>query len=129
MDSKSSDLKGITTATSDAFKVNEVTVKLPFYTMDPVTWYQRAEAQLGLRGILLHKTKFWHILSALDADTSACASQVVASVKVGLKHSTLKAFLIKCYMRLPSRWECAECILAVSELEDRHPIQVHAINL
>lgn len=116
------DTKSVATTAPGAnpWEVSPITVKLPtFYTSDPLSWFQRTEAQFGLRGISADETKFWHVLASLDVDTLAHMSCVIAQVKSGEKYTTLKSFLIKCYSL--TSWERADRVLATTHLGDRRP--------
>lgn len=95
--------------------VNAMAVELPvFYPSDPVSWFQRAEGQFGVRSITQDEMKFWYVLSALDAKTSTRASRVIARLTKGTKYELLKDFLIRTYNHtgsmpnassLPQSWE------------------------
>lgn len=98
--------------------VNAVAL-LEFYSSDPALWFLCTEAQFHIHSITRDETKFCHILSALDAETSARASQVIAKAVPSFKYQSLKDFLICTYS--PSRWKHVECILAISELGERKP--------
>lgn len=66
--------KSVATSDADAWEEYAVYVKLPtFCTSDPLAWFQHAEAQFGVQGITTDDTKFWHVLTVLDANTSAQA--------------------------------------------------------
>lgn len=97
-----------------------VSIKLPeFYQADPLSWFLQAEAQFGIWGITKDKTKFWHILSTLDAETSACAAQVISPAKAGEKYTELQDSLLKAFCL--SCWEHADRILSTTELRDQKP--------
>ena len=49
--------------------INAASLKLPtFWTKKPIFWFIRAEAEFDLRGITAQRTKFSHVLRALDDD-------------------------------------------------------------
>lgn len=61
------------------------------------------------------ETKFWHILAAFGAETSARSSRLTTQVKTGV-------FLVETYS--PSHWEWAEHIISLTVLGDRRPLAV-----
>ena len=51
--------------------VQAVALKLPpFWTAQPAVWFQQAEAQFAIRGIVAEQTKYYYVLSALDQTTA-----------------------------------------------------------
>ena len=57
--------------TTAAATAAAVSVKLPtFWTTMAAAWFTQAEAQFGLRGITSDDTRYWHVVSALDAETA-----------------------------------------------------------
>lgn len=74
-----------TTIIATTTPVAAVSIKLPeFYQADPTSWFLYTEAQFGIRGITNDETKIWHILSPLDAKTSARATRVITTTKMGI---------------------------------------------
>ncbi len=52
--------------------IHAATVKLPdFWQHNPRAWFQHIEAQFQLRGIIQDVTKYFHVVAALDASTTA----------------------------------------------------------
>ena len=85
-------------AAIDAANVGAIyaaTVKLPdFWQNNPRSWFQHIEAQFQLRGITQDVTKYFHVVAALDASTTArCMARLEAPPAVG-KYDALKAFLV-----------------------------------
>lgn len=110
-----------TTATPLA--VTTVSVKLPeFFQADPESWFQCAEAQFGIRAGSNDETKFWHVLAALDAETSAHTARTIFQAKTRSKYQAIKEFLIKTFS--PSCWERAEQILSLTDLGDWRPLAI-----
>lgn len=51
--------------------LSAVSVKLPpLWTSNAKAWFEQAEAQFVLRNIFLEETRYFHVISALDAATA-----------------------------------------------------------
>ena len=57
---------------ANAGAIYAATVKVPdFWQHNPRSWFQHIEAQFQLRGITQDVTKYFHVVAALDASTTA----------------------------------------------------------
>ena len=82
-------------AAANVGAVYAATVKLPdFWQHNPRSWFQYIEAQFQLRGITQDVTKYFHVVAALDASTTARSMvRLEAPPAVGM-YDALKAFLV-----------------------------------
>ena len=50
---------------------NAVAVKLPtFWTSNAAAWFVQTEAPFGIHEVMQDDTKYWYLVSALDADVA-----------------------------------------------------------
>ena len=113
-------------AAIDAANVGAIyaaTVKLPdFWQNNPRSWFQHIEAQFQLRGITQDVTKYFHVVAALDASTTArCMARLEAPPAVG-KYDALKAFLVDLFEL--SELEKADRLLSLNGLGDSKPSEL-----
>lgn len=100
-----------------------VTVKLPaFWSTGALAWFAQAEAQFGLRDITADQTKYWHVVSALDAQTAMRAASVLQHPPAADKYRTLKTFLVDAFE--PTDAERGERLLTITNLGDRKPSEL-----
>lgn len=100
-----------------------VTVKLPgFWCSGSAAWFFQAEAQFALRGITVDDTKYYHVVSALDASTAMRAASVLQDPPADAKYQALKDFLLGAFE--PTEAERGERLLAVVDLGDRKPSEL-----
>ena len=103
--------------------VYAATVKLPeFWQQDPEPWFQHVEAQFRLRGITADETRYYHVVSALDAQTTRRAMGVLRDPPAADKYGALKTLLLRLY-RL-SDAERAERLLSLNGLGDSRPTEL-----
>lgn len=70
--------------------INAIVVKLlEFYPTDPTSWFLQGERQFRIWSISQDKTKFWQVLSTLDAVTSTRTSRVITRATPGNKYQSL----------------------------------------
>ena len=96
------------------------TVKLPdFWQHNPRPWFQHIEAQFQLRGINQDATKYFHVVAALDAATTARAMMLLEAPPAAGKYDALKTFLLQLYEL--SELEKADRLLSLNGLGDGRP--------
>lgn len=99
------------------------TIKLPeFWQHNPRPWFQHIEAQFQLRGITQDVTKYFHVVAALDAQTTARAMGLLEAPPVEGKYIALKAFLLKLFEL--SEMEKADRLLSLTGLGDCRPSEL-----
>lgn len=77
-----------------------VSIKLQdFYTKDPEAWFTCPEAQFGICSVTQNETRFWYVLTSLDAETSTHTNRIVHDAKTGSKYQCLKEHLIPLLLR------------------------------
>ena len=110
-------------ANGNANNVYAATVKLPdFWQHNPRPWFQHIEAQFQLRGITQDATKYFHVVAALDASTTARAMVLLEAPPAVGKYDTLKTFLLKLYEL--SELEKADRLLSLNGLGDGKPSEL-----
>lgn len=99
------------------------TIKLPdFWQRNPRPWFQHIEAQFQLRGITQDVTKYFHVVSALDASTTARAMALLEAPPANGKYDALKTFLLKLFEL--SELEKADRLLSLNGLGDGKPSEL-----
>lgn len=99
------------------------TVKLPeFWQHNPRPWFQHIEAQFQLRGITQDVTKYFHVVAALDASTTARAMSLLEAPPADDKYKALKDFLLKLFEL--SELEKADRLLSLNGLGDSKPSEL-----
>lgn len=99
------------------------TIKLPdFWQLNPRPWFQHIEAQFELRGISQDVTKYFHVVAALDAPTTARAMGLLEAPPAAGKYDALKAFLLRLYEL--SELEKADRLLSLNGLGDGKPSEL-----
>lgn len=116
----------LTINTPSLASINAVALKLPgFWTTNPVSWFSNAEANFRIKNIVSDSTRFFHIVQALDSDTSAKVHRFVSlSDDIPNRYTQLKtALLDACGKSKADRWvEAME--LASSSLSSTCPREV-----
>lgn len=67
-------------------------------------------------------THYWYVMAAMDTKTASHAVRALKTTSPSKKYATLKGFLLAAFT--PSKWQHAQCILAVHKLGDCHASQV-----
>lgn len=99
------------------------TVKLPdFWQHSPRPWFQHIEAQFHLRGITQDVTKYFHVVAALDASTTARAMSLLEAPPAAGKYDALKTFLLGLFEL--SELEKADHLLSLNGLGDGKPSEL-----
>lgn len=99
------------------------TIKLPdFWQHNPRPWFQHIEAQFQLRGITQDVTKYFHVVAALDASTTARAMALLEAPPADGKYDALKAFLLSLFEL--SELEKADRLLSLNGLGDSKPSEL-----
>ena len=107
----------------EAGSICTATVKLSdFWQRNPWPWFQHIEAQFQLRGITQDVTKYFHVVAALDASTTARAMALLEAPPAVGKYDTLKAFLTKLFEL--SELEKADRLLSLNGLGDSKPSEL-----
>ena len=108
---------------NDMANVYAATVKLPdFWQHNPRPWFQHIEAQFQLRGINRDVTKYFHVVAALDASTTARAMMLLEAPPAAGKYEALKTFLLKLFEL--SELEKADRLLSLNGLGDSRPSEM-----
>lgn len=99
-----------------------VSLKLPaVWTDDIETWFVQVEAQFQIRKISDETTKFNHVVSALDYATASRVKSLIRNPPPK-PYTALKVALQQKF--LPTEYERAAAINAISSLGDQKPSQV-----
>jgi hypothetical protein len=93
----------------------------PFWIEQPASWFAQAEAQFHLAGITNELTKFYHVVSQLDARLTAEVDDIIRSPPQQDPYNTLKTELIK--RVCPSKDQRTRRLFTLEELGDRRPSQ------
>ena len=113
----------VAAAGANVANVYAATIKLPdFWQQNPRPWFQHIEAQFQLRGITQDVTKYFHVVAALDASTTARAMMLLEDPPADGKYAALKAFLLKLYEL--SELEKADRLLSLNGLGDGKPSEL-----
>lgn len=100
-----------------------VSVKLPvFWTANPRAWFAQVEAQFAIKRITVDETKYYYVVSALDADTATRALSILTSPPSVDKYQSIKSFLISAYDLTDS--ERAAALFNLKGLGDSKPSQL-----
>ena len=103
-----------------AANIYATTVKLPdFWQHNPRPWFQHIEAQFHLRGITQDATKYFHVVAALDASTTARVMMLLEDPPAAGKYDALKSLLLRLYEL--SELEKADLLLSFNGLGDGKP--------
>lgn len=107
----------------DMVDVAAVTLKLPsFWQGQPEAWFALAEAQFSLRNISADDTRYYYIVSALDAETATRALSIISAPPSTNKYDTIKAHLLSAYGL--SNAERATALFNLKGLGDSKPSEL-----
>ena len=97
-----------------------VAVQLPIFNrLAPTSWFYMADANFHLRNITTSETKFWYVVSKLDADTLRKMSAFLAKPRGKDPYAEIRTVL--CGTFEPNLEQKLDALLAVSELGDERP--------
>jgi len=78
--------------------VAAVALKLPtFWQGQPEAWFAQAEAQFAIRKITEDETKYYYVVSTLDAQTATRALSILTGPPTSGKFDALKGHLLSAY--------------------------------
>ena len=101
-------------------ETNAVAIKLPtFWAQQPEVWFLQAEAQFHIRKIKDDTTKYYHVLAALDQETSGRVLDTLSAPPANNKYTNLKQRLLTTFGL--SKRERASKLLHLHPLGDRKP--------
>ncbi len=99
---------------------NAVSLKLPsFWTAQPNVWFQQAEAQFAIRGVMSEQTKYYYVVGALDQETARHLIDFLEAPPVFDQYTAIKARLLHTFGL--SRRDRAAQLLHLDGLGDRKP--------
>ena len=76
-------------------ETNAVAFKLPtFWAQQPEVWFLQAEAQFHIRKITDDTTKYYHVVAALDQETSGRVLDTLSAPPADNKYTDLKQRLL-----------------------------------
>ena len=102
---------------------NAVAVKLPsFWTKQPALWFLQAEAQFNVQKITKDCTKYFHVVAALDQETSSRVIDILSNPPETGKYESLKETLLGIF-NLSNRDRAAK-LLHPHGLGDRKPSEL-----
>ena len=102
---------------------NAVAIKLPsFWSTQPQLWFVQAEAQFQLRKITEDVTKYYHVVAALDQETSKRIVDVLTNPPADKPYDALKERLLATFGL--SKRDRACKLLHLQELGDRKPSEL-----
>ena len=105
---------------ADTDNVHAATVKLPsFWSNNPTLWFAQAECQFGIKNITKDETKFWYIVSSLNADDAKCCMDIIRNPPAADKYTTIKACLMRNFTL--TEYQRAEAILSLPSISDQTP--------
>lgn len=93
-----------------------------FYTDMPELWFQQAEAQFRLKGVVADDAKFDHLVATLPQDVARQVIRVLRAPPHTGKYLALKTELLSVFGA--SRAARADALLSLSGLGDRKPSQL-----
>ena len=104
-------------------ETNAVAIKLPtFWAQQPEVWFVQAEAQFHIRKITDDTTKYYHVVAALDQETSGRILSTLSSPPTDNKYTDLKQRLLTTFGL--SKRERASKLLHLHPLGDRKPSEL-----
>lgn len=103
-------------------EVSRVGIRVPpFFPANPQLWFAQLEAQFHLNGITTDNTKYWYVMSGLDARYAEEVMDIITNPPAEGKYDTLKKELIA---RLSvSQERKTRQLLEHEEIGDRTPSQ------
>jgi len=107
-------------ANAPSIGIRPVTIKAPpFWPEEAGLWFVRLEAQFDAAGITQSKTKFNHVVAALDNTAIQEVSRVVRSPTAGTEYEDIKTALTTAFGRTQAAKDAA--LFAINGLGDRKP--------
>ena len=104
-------------------ETNAVAIKLPtFWAQEPEVWFLQAEAQFHIRKITDDTTKYYHVVAALDQETSGRVLDTLSAPPADNKYTDLKQRLLTTFGL--SKHERASKLLHLHLLGDRKPSEL-----
>ena len=104
-------------------ETNAVAIKLPtFWAQQPEVWFLQAEAQFHIRKITDDTTKYYHVVAALDQETSGRVLDTLSAPPDDNKYTDLKQRLLTTFGL--SKREQASKLLHLHPLGDRKPSEL-----
>ena len=104
-------------------ETNAVAIKLPtFWAQQPEVWFLQAEAQFHIRKITDDTTKYYHVVAALDQETSGRVLDTLSAPPGDNKYTDLKQRLLTTFGL--SKRERASKLLHLHPLGDRKPSEL-----
>ena len=104
-------------------ETNAVAIKLPtFWAQQPEVWFLQAEAQFHIRKITDDTTKYYHVVAALDQETSGRVLDTLYAPPGDNKYTDLKQRLLTTFGL--SKRERASKLLHLHPLGDRKPSEL-----
>ena len=104
-------------------ETNAVAIKLPtFWAQQPEVWFLQAEAQFHIRKIKDDTTKYYHVVPALDQETSGRVLDTLSAPPGDNKYTDLKQRLLTTFGL--SKRERASKLLHLHPLGDRKPSEL-----
>ena len=101
---------------------HSVAVQLPtFNKLAPSAWFHLADANFHLRAITKSETKYWYIVSKLDADTLMKLSAFLAKSRGVDPYSEIRAVLCRTYE--PKLEKKLDTLLATKDMGDERPAE------
>ena len=101
-------------------ETNAVAIQLSsFWAQQPEVWFLQAEAQFDIRKITDDTTKYYHVVAALDQETSGRVLDTLSAPPADNKYTDLKQRLLTTFG--PSKRELASKLLHLHPLGDRKP--------
>jgi hypothetical protein len=99
---------------------NAVSLKLPsFWSAQPKIWFQQAEAQFAIRGIVAQQTKYFYVVGALDQEIAGRLIDFLETPPTEDQYTAIKTRLLEIFgLR---RRDCAAKLLHMDSLGDRLP--------
>ena len=104
-------------------ETNAVAIKLStFWAQQPEVWFLQAEAQFHIRKITDDTTKYYHVVAALDQETSGRVLDTLSAPPGDNKYTDLKQRLLTTFGL--SKRERASKLLHLHSLGDRKPSEL-----
>lgn len=104
-------------------EIAAVTLKLPtFWRGQPEAWFAQASAQFSIRNITADDTKYYYIVSALDAETATRALSILSTPPETGKFDAIKTHLLAAYGL--SEAERATALFNLKGLGDSKPSEL-----
>lgn len=100
-----------------------VAVKLPILWISNLNaWFQQAEAQFVLHNMTTSETRYFYVVSVLDAPTAVRVAPFLLKLRTPNGYTELKTLLLDTFGL--SDDERARSFSSITDLGDRHPSEV-----